>query len=263
MLARPIIAAESAILLFGLVTQKFLNHSPYATLVWCLTNTWLCHIILLSSQNLLIGTLENIYRIRRFIDTDACSHIVRSIVLSKLDYCNILLNCITKKDLNRLQKLQNKCIRLIFQQPRSTHITFFRDKLHWLPIEKRIIFKTLCFVYKALHGFSPNYIKDCIQIRSRPRPAAMKTRSSSSVLLETPSSKKNAGDRAFSVVSPINGTVFLIPSVLPRTWTLSSQMSKLISIHSDFVFYDFLCLHSSPLLCFFVLAALYLFEKAG
>ena len=89
--------------------------------------------------------IRNIYRIRRFIDTDTCSHIVRSIVLSKLDYCNILLNCITKKDLNRLQKLQNKCIRLIFQQPRSTHITFFRDKLHWLPIEKRIIFKT----YKA------------------------------------------------------------------------------------------------------------------
>ena len=74
--------------------------------------------------------IRNIYRIRRFIDTDTCSHIVRSIVLSKLDYCNILLNCITKKDLNRLQKLQNKCIRLIFQQPRSTHITFFRDKLH-------------------------------------------------------------------------------------------------------------------------------------
>ena len=219
------------------------------------------HHITQLSKSVVNWNIRNIYRIRRFIDTDTCSHIVRSIVLSKLDYCNILLNCITKKDLNRLQKLQNKCIRLIFQQPRSTHITFFRDKLHWLPIEKRIIFKTLYFVYKALHGFSPNYIKDCMQIRSRP--AAMKTRSSSSVLLETPSSKKMLVIEPSLLYLLINGTVFLIPSVLPRTWTLSSQMSKLISIHSDFVFYDFLCLHSSPLLCFLFLLLCIFLKKQG
>ena len=126
-------------------------------------------------------------------------YIVRSIVLSKLDYCNILLNNITKKDLRRLQKLQNKCLRLIFQLPRSTHVTPFLDKLHWLSINERIIFKTLCYVFKSLHGLCPQYIMDSIQVKSRP--AAMPTRSSSTVMLEIPKSRKLAGDRAFSVAA--------------------------------------------------------------
>jgi len=79
------------------------------------------------------------------------------------------------------------------------YITSLLDKLHWLSVCERISFKTLCYVYKSLHGFCPQYITDCIQIKSRP--GAMPTRSSSTVMLEIPSSRKLAGDRAFSVAS--------------------------------------------------------------
>ena len=144
-------------------------------------------------------SIRNIYRIRRFIDTDTCNHTVRSMILSKLDYCNILLNNITKKDLKRLQRLQNKCVRLIYQLTRSSHITPWLDKLHWLPVSERIIFKTLCYVFKSLHNLSPEYISNCIRIRSRP--SAMTTRSSSTIMLEVPPSRKLAGDRSFSVAS--------------------------------------------------------------
>ena len=140
-----------------------------------------------------------IYRFRRLIDYDTCNHIVRTLLLQKLDYCNALFNGITKADLQRLQKLQNKCARLICQQPRFCHATPLLDQLHWLPVSQRIAFKTLVYVFKSLHGLCPQYIKECLTVRSRPD--AMLTRSSESVCLEVPPSKKNAGDRALSIAA--------------------------------------------------------------
>ena len=65
--------------------------------------------------------LQNLNRIRKFLDTSTCHNIVRTLILSKLDYCNSLLYGIDKKHLNRLQILQNRCARLILTQPSHTH----------------------------------------------------------------------------------------------------------------------------------------------
>ena len=40
--------------------------------------------------------LPNLNRIRKFLDTDTCHNIVRTLILSKLDYCNSLLYGIDK-----------------------------------------------------------------------------------------------------------------------------------------------------------------------
>ena len=58
--------------------------------------------------------LRNISRIRRFLDTDTCNHIIRSLVLSRLDYGNALFLGITQNNLSRLQRLQNWAGKLIF-----------------------------------------------------------------------------------------------------------------------------------------------------
>ena len=43
------------------------------------------------------------------------------------------------------------------------HITPTLMKLHWLPVEYRIMFKILCITYKALHGLAPEYISSLIR----------------------------------------------------------------------------------------------------
>ena len=91
--------------------------------------------------------IRNIYKIRRFIDSDTCANIVRALILSRLDYCNLLFNGIIQKNLVRLQKLQNKCARLVNMQPRSCHITPLLMDLHWLRVPERIIFKRLLYVW--------------------------------------------------------------------------------------------------------------------
>ena len=56
----------------------------------------------------------------------------------RLDYCNVLLNGICKKDMDPLQKLQNKCARMIYMKPRYEHVTPLLKDLDWLPFNERI-----------------------------------------------------------------------------------------------------------------------------
>ena len=129
--------------------------------------------------------------------------IVRSggVVLSRLDYCNLLFNGITQKNLVRLQKLQNKCARLVNMQPRSCHITPLLMDLHWLRVSERIIFKTLLYVYKSLNGLCHQYMNDCLVV-NRLRLGSVTTSSGHGLNLFVPKTQKSAGDRAFSVAAP-------------------------------------------------------------
>jgi len=144
--------------------------------------------------------IRNISRIRPYLDFNTCHNTVRALILSRLDYCNVLLNGITQKDLSRLQKLQNKCAKLIYLKPRSEHVSPLLRELHWLPVKERIRFKTLTLVYKSLNGLSPQYISNCLVVRSSSH--TMSTRSSGSVNFTIPRTRKCAGDRAFSVAAP-------------------------------------------------------------
>ena len=72
-------------------------------------------------------------------------------------------------------------------------------ELHWLPVEHRVKFKNVLFVFKALSGLATSYIGDLLIPYSAPR----SLRSSSQNLLCIPKTRlKTNGDRAFSVVAP-------------------------------------------------------------
>ena len=142
--------------------------------------------------------LRNLYRIRKFLDIKTLQNIVRTLILSKSDYCNSLLYGIDKKQLNRLQVLQNRCARLIFRQPRRSHATPLLRSLHWLPIPERIQFKVLCLCFKAFHQKSPHYLSSYFQLYR----TTYTLRSDSTITFSVPRSKKQLGDRALSVAGP-------------------------------------------------------------
>ena len=146
-------------------------------------------------------SIRNLHRIRPYIDNDTCHNTVRTTILQRLDNCNMLLNGVTQKDMNRLQKLQNKCARMISMKPRFEHVTPLLKELHWLPIEDRVSFKTLVYVYKSLNGLSPQYIQDCFMVNS-PSDEATRTRSADNKSLLVPRFRKCAGEKAFSIAAP-------------------------------------------------------------
>ncbi|XP_072025193.1 uncharacterized protein [Amphiura filiformis] len=91
--------------------------------------------------------LRNIRRIAKYLDQDTKHHVVRCLILSRLDYGNALLYGAKSKDLDRLQSLLNKAAKLIFCADRRDSPSPLLDTLHWLPIRERIKFK-IC-MYKG------------------------------------------------------------------------------------------------------------------
>ena len=91
--------------------------------------------------------IHNIWRIHSFITTDACHHMVRGLVLPRLDYANSLLFGVHEADLTRLQRLQNKASRLVMSCGRDQSLsTCFYRELHWLPIRQRIVCRLMLYV---------------------------------------------------------------------------------------------------------------------
>ncbi|KAI4891891.1 hypothetical protein NFI96_001943 [Prochilodus magdalenae] len=113
--------------------------------------------------------LYNIRRIPTFLSQEATQLLVQSLVISRLDYCNLLLAGLPLWAIRALQLVQNAAARLIFNLPKFTHVTPLLHSLHWLPVVKRIRFKTLMLAFKAKTGPAPPYLMAMVKSRSVPR----------------------------------------------------------------------------------------------
>ena len=106
--------------------------------------------------------LRNLYNIRESLDTKTRTLLVTNFILSKIDYCNILLLGCTDKDLRPLRLVINKSLRFIFNVRFRDHITPYYEKAHFLPIRKRIKFKACLLAYKLFYRISPIYLENKI-----------------------------------------------------------------------------------------------------
>ena len=79
---------------------------------------------------------------------------------TNLDNCKAILYGLPKVLLNCLQLVQNRAAHIVTFTRRYEHVIPSLTDLHWLPVEYRIIYKTLLLVYKAINGFSPSYISN-------------------------------------------------------------------------------------------------------
>ena len=84
--------------------------------------------------------LRAIGNIRHQLTSDAAHTLVRTLVLSRLDYGNSVLVGLSEEQLHKLQKVQNTAARIISLTTKRDHITPVLKNLHWLPIKARIEF---------------------------------------------------------------------------------------------------------------------------
>ena len=143
--------------------------------------------------------LRNIYRIRRFITFESCHHLVRSLVLSRLDYANSLLLGISAKDRKKLETLQNKAARIIFRCNRLEPSAPLLRELHWLPVKERVIYKVLLLTYKSVNKLAPAYLTELLKAY---KPGYENLRSAKKCLLDVPGTHRKCGDNAFCVAAP-------------------------------------------------------------
>ena len=108
--------------------------------------------------------IYNIRRIRKYLSQQSTETLVHAFITSRLDYCNGLLYGLPDCLLNKLQRVQNACPRLIFKEQKFCGVTPLIYELHWLPIRYRIEFKILLISFKILNFLAPSYLSSLISL---------------------------------------------------------------------------------------------------
>jgi hypothetical protein len=111
--------------------------------------------------------IRKIASIRKYISQSNCETLVHAFITSRLDMCNVLFFGMSEKNINKLQKIQNAAIRVIFSLKKRDHVSDLLLSLHWLSVRQRISFKVLIIVFKCLHCLAPVPLRNLISIRDR------------------------------------------------------------------------------------------------
>ena len=143
--------------------------------------------------------LRNLFRIRKYLNKESAATVVHAFITSKLDYCNSLFYGLPNYQLRKLQLLQSMAARFVTGARKFDHISPLLEKLHWLPIPFRVVFKLLLLVFKALNGLGPRYLVELLQYQNHSRTLRS---NSLEFLLQQNSNTKTYGDRAFSICAP-------------------------------------------------------------
>lgn len=143
--------------------------------------------------------LRRLAKVKPFLSRSDLEKTIQAFISSRLDYCNALYIGLNQASLHRLQLVQNAAARLLTNTRKHDHITPVLYSLHWLPVEFRIQFKILLFVFCSIHGLAPLYLCNMLT----PCQPSRALRSSEQHLLVVPWSRcKKWGDHAFAVAGP-------------------------------------------------------------
>lgn len=139
--------------------------------------------------------------IRKYLSKDATETLVLSLVISHLDYCNIILYGVSHSELSKFQRIQNMCAKLILNRSKYDSSKQSLFDLHWLPIKARITFKVLVYMYNCSVGNAPSYLSDLLTHKVSRR--TLRSSQSSIGNYEVPFNRnKTFSDRSFSYVGP-------------------------------------------------------------
>ena len=137
--------------------------------------------------------IRAIAKIKFFIPPESLCTIVCSLVLQKLDYCNALYYGINKNEIALLQSVQNAAIRLIDGRYKYDRVPLspVYERLHWLKIEERVLFKLCLIMHKCVWGLAPEAFTEMV-VLSNPRTMKVVEKDFST----------SYGKRAFSCAGP-------------------------------------------------------------
>ena len=92
--------------------------------------------------------LHHLRSVRCQLGQDVTKRLVCALVLSRLDYCNVILAGLSASTLALLQRVLRVAARVVLDlQPRD-HISCVLRELHWLPISEQIVYKLFFLVHK-------------------------------------------------------------------------------------------------------------------
>ena len=106
-------------------------------------------------------SIQCIKNIRHLLTQEATEILVLGTVMSHLEYCNSILVGLPEVDISRMQHIQNTAAKMVVLNKvamKDNNSRSILEKLHWLPIHRRIQYKILTLIHKCLSCGVPEYL---------------------------------------------------------------------------------------------------------
>lgn len=136
--------------------------------------------------------IRNVCKMRFIFTKDQLKTIVNSLIVCKLDYCNGMFYGVDERWIDELQRIQNAAGKAVYGLYKHDHVGNTLQKLHWLPVRERIIYKVLLIVFKCLNGMGPQYLTEMLTYGNY----------SHNIHLMEPYMNTAMGERAFQKYAP-------------------------------------------------------------
>ena len=104
------------------------------------------------------GRKVHIRRIKHLLDKKTLLLLINSFVFSKLFYCSSVWGNTSKRNLNKLQLVQNFAARVVLGLRKFDHISQGRRSLGWLDVTEKILFNDLVLAFKCVNGLALDYL---------------------------------------------------------------------------------------------------------
>lgn len=88
--------------------------------------------------------------------------VYKSIIAPHFDYCPTILFYLNETEKNRLQKIQNRAMRVILKVNRYVRIRDMLECLQFMNIDQRLVYQNLLFIFKMIHNLLPEYMAEKI-----------------------------------------------------------------------------------------------------
>lgn len=130
--------------------------------------------------------------------------------------------------LDKLERLQNQCIRFVFGLRKFDHVSEFRSQLNWLPVRIRRKIHILSLLFKVLFNpSSPKYLQEKFTFRE----IDSRLRASGTPFLMIPPSSSQTFAKSFSVLAAKLWNA--LPSDIKMASSLFSFKTKLKDYYKD------------------------------
>jgi len=143
------------------------------------------------------SSLRLLFNSRHILNTKIKKNLCEALVLSHLNYADVVYGaCLTDFNCRRLQRIQNCCVRFIYNLKRKSSVSNKLNDLAWLSITQRRFLHACTLFHKICMSKQPKYLYSKIIVRSNIHDRNIRR----NYLLTIPKHQTSAFQRSFSYI---------------------------------------------------------------
>jgi hypothetical protein len=128
------------------------------------TLSWGAHVSYVCKK--VFAILSQLRRDAYYLPLSVKKSVVMSLIQPHIDYASVIMSDMNVVYKIRMQRLQNACVRYIFNLPRDAHISQYYQNLTWLKLEEKRKWQVALMLWNVFRNKRPSYLYEKFVFRS-------------------------------------------------------------------------------------------------